>query len=349
MPRRIPQPFWRKSMGCFYVEISRGKMVKLSADRATAFAEYYRLMAHKDDPTPADGAGHKVATLCGLFAEWCQTKQSAKTYEWYHYFLQAFLESIPPALRVEDLRPHHVEKVLTEHPSWKPSTAYGLCRAVQRVMNWAVKQGHIDRSPILALEKPAPESRDVVIRPAEFAAMLGEFEDQEFRDLLTAAWHTGARPAELMRVEARHVHENPPRWVFKIRESKGRKSNRVVYLDDVAAKLTERLAAAHPTGPLFRNTGGQPWTKSSINRRFDRKAKAMDQEKTYLYAFRHSFATRHLEAGADISTVAHWLGHDVATLARHYAHLDRNPALMRQRLADLSGATPSAPGENASG
>lgn len=55
---------------------------------------------------------------------------------------------------------------------------------------------------------------------------------ENFKDLLVAAWETGARPKELTRVEPRHLDLTNGRWVFPIEESKGNKRPRVVYLSD---------------------------------------------------------------------------------------------------------------------
>jgi hypothetical protein len=43
-----------------------------------------------------------------------------------------------------------------------------------------------------------------------------------------------------------------------------------VYLTDDALRITRRLAEAHPTGLLFRNSAGAPWTPLSVNCAFDR-------------------------------------------------------------------------------
>ena len=61
-------------------------------------------------------------------------------------------------------------------------------------MKWAEKQGLIDRTPIPQVEKPSPESRDLVITPVEFDDLLARFPDQEFRDLLITCWESGCRP-----------------------------------------------------------------------------------------------------------------------------------------------------------
>ena len=55
-----------------------------------------------------------------------------------------------------------------------------------------------------------------------------------------------------------------------VKESKGKKLSRVVYLSDEAMALVRELSARHPTGPIFRNTDGKPWTRYAINCAFIR-------------------------------------------------------------------------------
>ncbi len=52
---------------------------------------------------------------------------------------------------------------------------------------------------------------------------------------------TGARPQESRVVEARHYDKAHSRLVFSRYESKGQQRQRVIYLDDTARKIVERL------------------------------------------------------------------------------------------------------------
>ena len=54
--------------------------------------------------------------------------------------------------------------------------------------------GLIDASPVRHVEKPRAGRRDVVITPEEYAWILGQVKDEQFRDLLAVCWETGCRP-----------------------------------------------------------------------------------------------------------------------------------------------------------
>jgi integrase len=117
-----------------------------------------------------------------------------------------------------------------------------------------------------------------------------------------------------------------------VSESKGKRQPRVVYLTSKALEITKRLMAKHPSGPLFRNTDGRPWTPGATNCRFQH-VRRKTGKKYSLYALRHSFATHAMMKGVDCITVSTLMGHsDPGTLAKVYQHLAQNPLFLRQQL-----------------
>jgi integrase len=120
------------------------------------------------------------------------------------------------------------------------------------------------------MEKPAQGRREQLVTPEDYEEALGLVKDQAFRDLLELSWETGARPNELFTAEASYVDLANARWVFPVKESKGKKYQRVVYLTEKALAVTKRVMAEHPAGPILRNTDGRPWGMSSTKCRFQR-------------------------------------------------------------------------------
>ena len=145
---------------------------------------------------------------------------------------------------------------------------------MQRAFNWAVKQGHIQKSPIAAFdEKPARQRREVVYSKEEFARICDASSDELFKDLLTFMWETGCRPIEASSVEARFVDLKHCVVLYPESMNKTRKGERVIYLTDKARDLCARLMNLHPKGPIFQNRRGNGWTKDAMKCRFDRIAK----------------------------------------------------------------------------
>jgi integrase len=338
-----PQPFWRAARGCFYVQIGN-KQVRLDPDRDAAYELYHKLMARRvEEPLEARPAsGQSVVQVLDAFLDWVKANKAEKTYVWHKNHIQKFCDGIPKTLTIDQLKPLHLTRIMDAR-AWSPSTKNGFGRSIQRAIRWANRQGLIDRNPIAFVDKPGCEAREVVVSPEEFAKLLASARDQAFHDLLVTAWETGARAQEILKVEARHVDLANNRWVFKIRESKGKRRVRTVFLSEKAAEITRRLAAKYPAGKLFRNEDGEPWQKDTINQRFSRRKNLMGQ-KLCLTHIRHSFATRMLLAGVDALTVATWLGHaDTSMLSRVYGHLTQNPDYLHERLRQASsGENPVA-------
>jgi integrase len=101
-----------------------------------------------------------------------------------------------------------------------------------------------------------------------------------------------------------------------------------VYLTDAALEVTLRLMKQWPTGPIFRNTDGVPWTTDAVNCAFIRLQKKLGAN-FCLYVLRHSWANHALARGVDALTVAILMGHrDPGALARTHNQFIQNPAYL---------------------
>lgn len=120
--------------------------------------------------------------------------------------------------------------------------------------------------------------------------------------------------------------------IFPAEEAKGEVEPRVIYLVDQAETILRRLAQRHPTGVLFRNSKGNPWTKDSIKCRLTRISKKVGF-RVIAYGARHSFATDALvKGGIDPISTAHLMGHrDTSMVAKVYSHIAKNPEFLRRQ------------------
>ncbi|CAN5702389.1 hypothetical protein BH23PLA1_BH23PLA1_41280 [soil metagenome] len=276
MPSKFPKPFYRTARKAWFVQVG-GKQIKLGPDRDAAFRRYHELMGQPEAPSPpADSAS--VVGVFDAFLDWCLKHKAGRTYDWYRGYLESFARTLPAGLGTARLKPFHVQQWLDANPGWKTGKQ-GAIIAVQRAFNWAVRMGLIEANPVRSLEKPRAGRREHVISVEQFRTIREIVRDEEFRDLLTVCWETGCRPQEVLSVEARHVDLEGGSWVFPADEAKGKKHQRVVYLTDAALEITRRLMAARPTGPLFRNTDGLPWSPSALNCRFARLRLALGRER----------------------------------------------------------------------
>lgn len=261
----FPKPFFKQARGLWYVQVD-GRQVNLGPDQTAAFRRYHQLMQQPQRRLVSD---ELVASLADAFLEWVEAHRAPDSYEWYRYRLQRFCQRYPD-LRTADLKPFHVQQWVDSYPDLSRTSQRNYFRAVKRCLKWAQQQGHIETNPIALMVVPVADRRETLVTADEFAALLECIRSADFRDLVLTTWETGCRPQESLRVEAKHVDLVHNRWVFPIRESKGRKAPRVVYLTDAALEITRRRMAMYPEGPLFRNGDGDPWTTCAVNNAFHR-------------------------------------------------------------------------------
>lgn len=237
--------------------------------------EQLKLRLHQAVQADEGGPNQPVVEIFDEFLEWCLKHKSPRTYEWYKNHIQSFIKhehdgSAFSTLDIETLKPIHVERWVDSHPTWGASHQRGAKIAVQRAFRWADRMGIITTNPIRYLPKPEQGKREQLIAPEQHELILAHFKDRSFRELLDMAWHTGARPQECNRIEARHVELQNRRIVLPPAEAKGKKRYRIIYLNDEALAIVQERLAEHPEGLLFRNLDGAPWTAWAINSRFNR-------------------------------------------------------------------------------
>jgi integrase len=351
---RKPHPFYYKSRKAWYATIHGKPNQKLiegpnnSKVKQLAYDKFYQLMGQ----SPSDFSSSKdtVATICELFLEDTQANKSPATYGWFYDLISKFLK-YHPRLKVAELKPHHVMKWVSSTPKNSDTTKRNKITAVKRVFKWAKKMGHIDVNPLAELEGVSAGRRDSYVSMEEFKEILTFVRDDNFRDLITVAFSTGMRPTELWRCESRHFKSKVKRFEFPLKESKGKKRTRVVFLPTNAFKIVARRAAKYPSGRLFRNSDDEPWNSSSCGCQFGRlqirmaKAKMLEQglkpktkmtssqaakyqKRFCLFDFRHGFAKAAIKT-VDSVIVGALMGHkDRSMVAKIYSHLDSEPEFL---------------------
>ena len=354
---RTPKPWFRTERAVWCVHV-RGTMHQLGShpDGFPApkqvkgkwnapppiMQAFHALLAKPQDkplaaPPPTPAAELVVAGVFDLYLEWCHKNRSARTYEWSRNHIQSFLDAlVDKQLPVSALRPFHVQRWVDAKDTWGANHTRGAITAVLRAFTWAETVGHIDRSPIRHVEKPAPKRREQVLTQAEFDALLSHVRDDAFRDVLEFCWETGSRVQEVRLIEAAHYKPDRGRVELPPAQAKGKRRWRVIYLTDRAEAIVRGRVAARPDGPVFVNTDGNAWDAQNFNCRFFRLHKKVGT-KYALTALRHSFCQRMLEAGVDHTTVAALMGHSNAVMvSTTYSHMDKAKDFLRDELKRAS-------------
>jgi integrase len=327
------KPFKKKGRPYWYVEIDR-KQINLGTDKEAAYEEYYRLMAGK---TPVNSRT-PVAVLLDQFLSWVQGNRAASTYEWYKLYIVSFAKFVGPKMKIGDLKPGKVDEWLkTNFKDATDSGKNGAVRAVSRAFNWAKRQRLISDNPVWGMERPAATPREVYISPEQWQAVFASIKPNDpFLDLLIFMKETGCRPFEARMVEAAHWDRNDL-IVLERAKSKGKKTRRVIRLNDTAQAIVRKLALRRPEGPLFVNRRGKPWTASAIDQCFGKLEKRLGFP-FFPYAVRHTFCTDSLLRGVGPLETAILMGHrDAKMVMEVYAHLCQQHEHLRKKLRQATG------------
>ncbi|QDV81395.1 tyrosine-type recombinase/integrase [Stieleria magnilauensis] len=322
MPRQS-KPFLRKQTQSWYCSIG-GKQISLGKDRESAFAKFHELMSDRESITS------ELVTLYDLsqsYLDWCKANRKSTTYDKHRLYLRSFIDHVGKQLKTARLKQHHITKWKDSNPNWSDNSANDAISIVQRMINWAVDEGYLHRTPIPKVKKPRRRRRDVVYTDAQWKEITIHARGPVL-DLLNFLYLTGCRPIEARTLEAKHIHDDL--IIFPADESKGETDPRVVFLTPEAKAIVDRLANADRQGPVFRNNRGNPWTKNAIKCAMTRITEKVGF-RVIAYGTRHSYATNALtQGGVDPVSLAHLMGHkDAAMVSRVYSHIAKNPDYLR--------------------
>lgn len=171
------------------------------------------------------------------------------------------------------------------------------------------------------------------------------------RALLLTLFNTGARVQEILDVRPCDLQLVRP---LQIRlRGKGRKERMCPLwpqtVETLRAFVTERGIDLAATQPLFRNHRGGPLTRFGVRYLLHKYARLAEPVATSLVAkrvhphvLRHATAVHLLQAGVDLVTISHWLGHASVETTNRYAAVNletKRAALAKARsVADVDPA-----------
>lgn len=311
--------WFRESNGKWYTTLG-GQQKCLGPSKKDAERKLRELLARGITTDPP------VLQLFNRFLMYIKANRAPDTHTKYVRHLLPF-GKLGRSLRVSNLQPHHVQRILdADYRGASTTTQNDVITVVKGALNWAVGQGYIAFNPLAKMPKPTRNVRETFVPAAEWPKLLGAVSDPEFRDYVLFALTTGARPQETRKIEASYLQGS--RIVFPRLKSKDKKRQRVIYLNDVALVIVQRLAEANPIGPIFRNTDGLPWSKNAILCRFKRLRTKLKMPGLCATVLRHSYAHNKLVEKTDSLIVSKLLGHrDGQMLATRYGHVEESDIL----------------------
>jgi len=218
----------------------------------------------------------------------------------------------------EDIQTWLLEQ--TEVRSWSPATRNRYHAAFSLVFRVALDNEKVQSNPASRIKRK-PEHNDRI-------RFLTDDEEAELTKVLRIHWphylpvflfsiHTGLRLSEQLGLKWSDI--SLARKTVSLHRAKAGKT-RHVQLNSVALACLENLPGDHlPSAPVFLNSEGnalrssRDWFEPAI-------VKAKLRDYTW-HCNRHTFASRLVMNGADITTVAKLMGHSTIQMTMRYAHL----------------------------
>ncbi|MCP3686611.1 MAG: site-specific integrase [bacterium] len=151
---------------------------------------------------------------------------------------------------------------------------------------------------------------------SEYDKMYNSLKNKEtFRNFFTILMDTGARPSELLRLRPQDYSKQTE--TLYIGPGKTDES-RYVWLPERSVKAFENQAKSCGRGELFK------FRIEVVSRYFNfiKKELNIDDPSLTPYCYRHTCATRMIEAGFDIIVVKEQLGHKTLITTQRYAKVD---------------------------
>lgn len=354
--------FFRKNRG-WYIRVPgepklcdlQGNHLKSPAQNEEAAASYARYLAQtgRSPTSKAKEDSISVGIACQHYVEHVRRHGSPETYRLRHGYLFDFCTGYKASFKdcpeeaqakdrthagygkmaVADLTPHHVQAWLDAHPRWKATKP--PVQAVLRALSWCLEMKLIKTNPVPRLKVVASGQRIAYFSDEVEAALL-KHASPALATAIRVQIRTGARPLiEFGSVEKRHVQVDASgvmSWYFPAKEAKGGEKERTVYVPPEIKPLVEEALRQHPTGPLFRDDDGNPWTagdskrmkndfKNLRNRLLRRKVPIDPTD--VMYVCRHTFAKRMLGGywgvAVSLEVLAGLMGNTPEVCYKHYA------------------------------
>ena len=164
-----------------------------SETEAQAWDAFYRHMAQLGRPiSEAPTPGFTLGQLADEYGEWMDSelaggRMAPATKEYYRHHLQKFIDAVGGNRSALAILPIELERYKTNWHS---------VQTVQRLYNWGMRMGLVEKNPFKQVTPPPNGMRERVLSRNELARLL-RAADRPFREFLVAMMHTIARPQEI--------------------------------------------------------------------------------------------------------------------------------------------------------
>lgn len=264
------------------------------------------------------------------------------TYDMYYNAVTKYLKPYLGHYKLEKLNGIAVQKFINDISEKGCCKDAGLSLSsmkkvlitLSQAYEQAIKLGMLFQNPCKNIELPKKDAKKAVAFTKEEQSVFLELCDggTTFQNLFIFAFNTGMRMGEILALTwddvdltegtikinknisvVREYDENAERKQKTIINTSTKNgTERTIPMTKAAALAVSRQKEKNKTNSpfIFCSSKGTPLQKRNIYRAFDDIVQTSEiKSPVTFHSFRHSFATRLLEKGADIKTVSNLLGH----------------------------------------
>ncbi|HEX8748500.1 MAG TPA: site-specific integrase [Pyrinomonadaceae bacterium] len=279
------------------------------------------------------------------FLNWSKHEHAARssTYRRYEISSKALLRYFKET-SIDQIKPEHVEQfklwrikqkknapakkvkklgvaVKTDR-ALKPATVNRELACLKMMLNYFIKSDVLTKANPVSRVKFLAENNEqtrVISQDEERLYLMAA--SQPLQDVAILMLETGARPEEICRLKGENI--NLEQGYMAIPFGKTKAARRKIPLTARAIALLEKRLAKAKGDYLFAGGRGGSDASKPIVKLNNAHRGAIDRAELKpfrLYDCRHTFATRAVEAGVDLVTLAALLGHSRVQMVLRYAH-----------------------------
>lgn len=199
---------------------------------------------------------------------------------------------------------------------------------VRSFYKFLLKEGLIEKNPLLSLELPKVEKKLPTFLTEEEVFNLLNAPNKKnilgFRDylVLKMLYSTGMRVSELVSLKINQINLEKGEVIIK---GKGNKERVVFLTESIIKDIKEYINKRKKNSNiLFLNRKNKPLTDKGVRLLVQKYAKkVVPYKKITPHTLRHTFATHLLTNGADLRSVQELLGHTKLSTTQIYTHLTK--------------------------
>ena len=320
-------------------EVGRGTVARSGHETVTCFTERY--IAHRE----AIG------------------KVRPKTANVYRGYMRREVVDRIGSLRLADVRPVHLQRVLDEAiaSGLSPRSVLQVHRVLHAAFRQAVRWQLISVNPSEGVTPAKVEAPRLTMPSAAEIGRLLDAAQERFRPALAVLAGTGLRRGEVSALRWNGVELDGPRPTLKVEGSmqrvagqlrvlppKTQRGYRIVPLPSSVAAILKRVRSEQnerrliagtawnaSEGYVFDRGDGQPLDPDDLTHAFVAARARSGVKGVRLHDLRHAFATLHMTNGTNARVVSDLLGHsNVAFTMMTYSHPDADMAASAMRAVD---------------